>query len=298
MLNLLLAAALLVPQSAPLAGAPQREPASEVLKKLFPAPSGPMTLEAGSSDNPLTYKTLVDQYRELTGQFFVVSEDTKDMLTRPLFLDRSMTVPVNEVQTVFEELLRHGEFVLEPLTTSGPRIIRLTSLLTNERNILRSRTTFLGPDELHLAERHPALLVTTVVNLPNVDVRQMSNSMRTMITDANTQQMLPAGNSNSMILVGFGDQVAALSDALHMMNEAADASAKDARSVLEVIRLENANAQAIAVLLSEAYAKPEGQPGDAQARFSADERTNSILITTRAGQLAAIKSLVAKLDTK
>ena len=298
MLNFALAAALLVPPSAPAASAPQQESASEVLKDLFPAPSGPMTLESGSSDNPLTYKALMQQYGELTGQFFVVPEDTKDMLGRPLFLDRTMTVPANEVQSVFEKLLRHGDFVLEPLTKSGPRIVRLTSLLTNQRNNIRSRAIFLGPDELHLAELHPALLVTTVVTLPNVDVRQVSNSMRTMITDANTQQMLPAGNSNSMILVGFGDQVAALSDALKLKNDAADSAAKDAQPVLEVIRLVNANAESIANLLSAAYAKPEGQQGPAAPTFSSDERTNSILISTRVGQLQAIKNLVAKLDTK
>ena len=202
MLNLALVAALLISQAAPAqVAAPaadpmaakqpekaaQKRPATQILKDLFPPATGPMTLVVGDAENPLTYRSLVRQYGELTGQFFVVKEGTGGMLGGALNLDRTMTVPVKEVQSVFERLLRHGEFALKPVTTSGARIIELTSLATNARGNLRANSIYLSSDELHLAGQHPALLMTAVVTLPHVDVRQLSNSLRTMITDANTQ---------------------------------------------------------------------------------------------------------------
>lgn len=300
MLNLAIAALLLAPQGAPAqtADAAASQPAAKVLESLFPAPSGTMTLVAGDSDNTLTYASLVKQYGSLTGQFFVVGEDTQAMLRQTLNLDRTMTVPAEEVQSVFEQLLKHGDFVLNPLTTSGTRIVELTSLATSARNSLRSRAIFLAPDELHLAGQHPALLFTTTVTLPNLDVRQVSNSLRTMITDANTQQMLPAGNSNSMIIVGFGDQVAGMIQTLKSMDDAASSGAVKNKQVLEVVRLTNGQAADVAAVLTDAYLKPEGAPGFSTSKFIADTRSNSILVTARAGDLKPIKALIAALDVE
>ena len=65
----------------------------------------------------------------------------------------------------------------------------------------------------------------TVLNLPNTDVRTLSNSLRTMLTDANTQQIIPLGNSNSVLLSGFGSNVAALAKMLQFVDEASAADA-------------------------------------------------------------------------
>jgi hypothetical protein len=45
--------------------------------------------------------------------------------------------------------------------------------------------------------------------------------MRTMFTDANTQQIVPVGNSNSLILTGFGSPVAKWVRMLLEVDEAA-----------------------------------------------------------------------------
>ncbi len=314
MLNLALIAALMIPQEAPAqdsraqdsrpqaqpaaAAAPTPGPTARVLKDLFPAPSGPMTLVVGDTESPLTYQSMLNQYGELTGQHFVVNGDTSNMLNVSLHLDRTMTVPAEEVQSVFERLMRHGDFVLKPLTREGTRLLELVSLQTSARSNLRGSALYLTADELYLAEQHPALLFTAVVTLPNLDVRQVSNSMRTMITDANTQQMLPAGNSNSMVLVGFGDQVSGTIGLLEAMDAAAGSSYKGLHQVFEVARLANADATAVAALLNGAYAVPEGVPRQIDATFAADARTNSILITTRASKLAGIKDLIAALDVE
>lgn len=298
MLNLALAAALLAPQAEPAQPAVPESTAAQVLKDMFPAPSGPMTLVTGDAENPLTFADLVKQYGELTGQHFVVSDDTQGVLHASLNLDRTMTVPAEEVQSVFEQLLSQGDFVLKPLTTKGTRIMSLMSLGTAARANLRSDAIFLDPSELHLASQHPALLFTTNITLPNLDVRQVSNSLRTMITDANTQQLLPAGNSDSMIIVGFGDQVAGLARTLRTMDDAASAGAGGQQRVIDIVHLENGSAGAVASILQSAYALPEGAPGFATTRFTSDPRTNSIVVTSRADDLENIKGLIAVLDVK
>jgi hypothetical protein len=63
--------------------------------------------------------------------------------------------------------------------------------------------------------------VTTILDLPNTDVRNLSNSVRTMFTDANTQQIIPVGTSDSLIVTGFGSQVAAVVEMLRLVDEAA-----------------------------------------------------------------------------
>ena len=52
------------------------------------------------------------------------------------------------------------------------------------------------------------MIFRMAVHLPNTDVRQLSNSMRTLITDTNVQQMMPAGSSNSLVLIGTGQFLA------------------------------------------------------------------------------------------
>ena len=91
-------------------------------------------------------------------------------------------------------------------------------------------------------------------------------SMRTMITDANTQQMLPAGNTNSMVLTGFGSNVAALARMLQIVDEAS--KIEPVIPLFDVIPLEYASADEIARVLAEKQA----EPGGASTPISGDAR--------------------------
>ncbi|MFT6107244.1 MAG: type II secretory pathway component GspD/PulD (secretin) [Planctomycetota bacterium] len=293
MLNLVLATFLALPPM----GAPAASPSE--IDSLFPAPSGPLTLEVGNPDSTPTMESLVRQYCELTGQNVVVSQDSEGLMKQiRINLVKTLTVPADEVQTTFELLLRQNDFVLRLLKKDGVRLLELVSLSTSARNNLRASARYLAPDQLGLAKLHPAMLFTTVVTLPNTDVRQVSNSMRTMITDANTQQMLPAGNSNSMVLVGFGDSVGDLAEALQVIDAASATSGTKYVQTTEVISLENANAAELAGLLSRAFSVNPAEPRATDPKLLSDERTNSLLITATVGQLAAIKDLIAALDAK
>ena len=91
-------------------------------------------------------------------------------------------------------------------------------------------------------------------------MRTLSNSMRTMFTDANTQQIIPVGNSNSLIITGFGSNVASIVKMLRFVDDAA----KDQGAVtpeFEVIPLEFASADEISDTLGELLEASKRDPG-------------------------------------
>ena len=147
-------------------------------------------------------------------------------------------------------------------------------------------------------------MITTTLSVANLDVRQMSNSMRTMITDANTQSMLPAGNSNSLILTGFAPQVAALTAAIQDMDAAATPDPSTAGLQMERVVLEHASAAVTAeqvlqlVNLPQAVQQPQqGQMAQATRLVVVpDDRTNALLMHGTPAQIASAKEAVALID--
>ena len=174
------------------------------------------------------------------------------------------------------------------------------------RNTVRKRAVFVTADELEAWAAHPAVLIQTIVSLPHVDVRQLSNSLRTLITDANTQQMLPAGNTSSMILVGFADQVAHMATMLRKANEAARVQAVE--PAVERFALQFADAGQVAASV-EALASPilastqrsgAAVQGHVQSalRVLPDIRTNSVIAVALPDAMPVVRRIVALLDVE
>ena len=157
-------------------------------------------------------------------------------------------------------------------------------------------------------------MITTMVTLPNTDVRTLSNSMRAMVTDPNTMQVIPVGNSNSLIVTGFGSNVAALVRMLQLVDEASAAEAPELPE-FEVIPLEFAAAEEIADTISElldfsvqATTNAQRQQQQAQGvtgqiaagttetKVMVYERTNALLVMAMPDDMPRIKELVARLD--
>ncbi len=92
------------------------------------------------------------------------------------------------------------------------------------RQSARQHAAFVPVEQIEVYADHPARLITTTLELEWTDVRTLSNSLRTMLTDANTQQIIPVGSSNSVILTGFCPNVVDLVRMLRMINEAGRAA--------------------------------------------------------------------------
>lgn len=302
MIEATLSAALLA--SALLPGS--AHPAASDLDALFPPATKAMVVTSGPESEKFTYYDLVRQYAQATDQEVTMTEATESALrSLSVGLSRSF-VPVEQVQHTFETLLAGAGFVLSPPRVAEVPIIGIWSKYGPERSALRGDTTFLEADQVALAAKHPAVLFTATIELPNTDTRQLSNSLRTLLVDANTQQVLPAGTTGSMVLVGLGEHIAGLAKALRDIDEAAGRERLALERRAEVLSLSHAKAVDLARICAlvfeaqtdggEQEAVHHGGPRTKSLFIVADARTNSVVVRGTAEELERVTRLVAELD--
>jgi len=193
--------------------APATAPAAQTpvkMEDMFPMPKEGLTITVDHvGDKSMRLDALVDEFSRVTGITIQTVKDSQSNLRAvPIGLNRTIVVPPSEVYRIFETLLVANEFALIHLSDVEPRIWVVQSF-TARGPQLRSNALYVAESDLGQWASHPATLITTTVNLPNTDVRTLSNSMRSMFTDANTQQIIPVG-STGLLVTGFAGNVNAL----------------------------------------------------------------------------------------
>jgi type II secretory pathway component GspD/PulD (secretin) len=199
----------------------------------FPIPDSPVVIPAQSESGGTSIADLIALYSEATGQHCVMDSETQGYANVTLVSSqpgKAMTIAPERFQVTFETLLIANDFVFTPLTADEPRLFSITSLNTDRRFIIKTFAMYLPADRLDEAAAHPAILFTTVITVPNTDVRQVTTALRMMFPDPNTQQMLPAGNTHAVVLMGLGPKVASLAQLLAVVDESAgsDSAVPDA----------------------------------------------------------------------
>jgi len=185
----------------------------------FPVPREGLSIEIGSKDQT-SLAVLLDEFSRVTGQNLLVAKDLRDSLQASTTgLNRSVKIPPEEVYPFVEAILVQNDLFLGLLSEREPRLLAVESLSRQRRQPVRSSATFVDVAEIQRWARHPAFLVTTTLDMPHTDVRTLSNSMRVMFSDANTQQIIPVGNSNSLIVTGFGSDVSRIAATLQAIDE-------------------------------------------------------------------------------
>lgn len=281
-----------------------REPAQSP-ESPFPTPSDDLVIPMAEDGGSWTMMDLVREYGRLTNQHLQVREDTRALLEGTgIGLTRSAVVPRAGVQSFFEGLLVENDFVITVLREAEPRLLGITSLQTSQGSTLRASAHLVPEEELQAWRDHAAVLITSVVHMPNSDVRQLSNSTRTMIADINTQQMLPAGSSQSMIVTGYADQVAKMARMLRIID---DSAARETSSPgFRRFALEHASASEIAPLIEDLFVAASSRPALVQGaatpppnvRVVADPRTNALVVMCLPGDRERVETLVALFDVK
>jgi len=274
--------------------------------RLFPLPTADMVVDAGDDEDFTSLLDMVTEYGRLTNQEILITKETMGYLrSEGTGLRRSMVIPKAEVQAVFEHVLKASDYVLFVLREEKPRLLSIVSLMSGARNTVRKSALFVPTEDLERWGAHVAVLITTVIHLPHTDVRQLSNAMRTMIPDANTQQMMPAGNTNSVVLTGFASNVVALAHMLRTIDEAAAAEVLE--PAFERLPLEHAEAAVAALIVQELIEAsnlhappPQSQTprGHVAARVVADIRTNALLVMAMPSDMARIHRLVELVDVE
>ncbi|MBL6755480.1 MAG: hypothetical protein ISQ11_03645 [Planctomycetes bacterium] len=261
-------------------------------------------------DESMTLYQFVQACEQVTGLNFTWGAETEALLkNQQVNLLGAKTIQKERFYSFFQVMMIISDFVCTEIGEDDISVIKIDSLATAARNNLRAGALYVEPERLAEYEDQPATLITTVVSLPNTDVRQVSNSMRSMITDPNTQQMLPAGNSQSMVLVGFGSNVVALANMLKIIDDASQTEVIPPE--FDVIKLEYASAEDIAATVEElleaanqnrtSAPQAQGPQGalnrnQGEAKILTESRTNSLLVMAMPEEMPRIKELVARLD--
>lgn len=197
---------------------PQAANRAEGVGDPFPLPSAGMTIEAGGEDQD-SLKDILLEFGELTGEHLIWDSD-HDIVLRACKsgLQRPLEVPPEELYSVIETLLIANHFVFTDLRRGEPRMMAVTSLDSPARSTIRSGATYVTADQFELYEDHPGILITAALKLDRMDVRLMSNSMRVLVVDPNTMQVVPIPESNTLLLTGFAANTVQLARLLLEVN--------------------------------------------------------------------------------
>ncbi len=265
----------------------------------------------------VTLEDFVKLCQEATQKNFTYSDETQSQLGgKNVRMFGMKRIPKDDFYRFFQIMMFIHDFVTVEV---GPRhltVVVIQSLTGSgaQRQNIKQKTLYVLPEELDEYKDQPAVLITTVLNLPNLDVRQIPTTLRPLISDQTTQNLLAVGNSNSLLLTGFGSQVASWAKLLRFVDERS-ADEENAGPVFDTIPLEFASANEVADLINQLLgARSQGQrtsnrqrnpQGDAGGgQFSAefepeilvDARTNSLILMALPEDLPHIKELVARLD--
>ncbi len=270
--------------------------------------------QIGDPKSGMSLAWFVSACEQATGINFTYSDDTAGLLenTKIRLLGQKV-VPKEEFYSFFQMMMIINNFVCSKVGPDHLAVVEITSLKTQDRASAKNDAVQVDPEDLDIYEDQPATLIMTVVHLPNTDVRQLSNSMRTMFPDPNTNQLLPAGSTNSMIVTGFGSNVVAMVRMLKLIDEASQIEA--VLPEFAVIPLEFVSAIEVQGLVEELLdasvraATSRGQQvqqaqgatgvstrGRTETKIMTDERTNSLLVMAMPEDMPRIKELVAELD--
>jgi general secretion pathway protein D len=275
-----------------------------------------LTFAAGGNgkDDGMTLEDFVQTCQTVTGITFTYDTETQGYLSNAkVLLIGSKKVPKKDFYNFFQILLVINNFVCTQVGPEPISVIEITSLDTGARSTIKSASTYVDPENLSKYENQPATLITTVIHLPNTDVRQVTTALRQMFPDPNTQSMLPAGNTNSVVLMGFGTNVVSIARMLTIVDNAS--KVEPVVPQFEVIPLEYAAADEIASTIEElleasrraAQSNARGaqpaqgatgqlQRGQTEAKIMVNPRTNSLLVMAMPEDMPSIKDLIARLD--
>jgi type II secretory pathway component GspD/PulD (secretin) len=202
------------------------ELAAPPIDRLLKVPAEELSIPNQSDAQKLkrrgTLEELINEMERLTGIHFVVDVETMQIVSRiPTGNQQSLVVPPDRAWSVFEALLADRAFCMtvvseEPLLLSvfgsQPHAGRMSGP--------RERAVVVPSAELPLWAGHPAFMITSTVDLETVNIRDLSNSMRQMFTDPSTQQIIPMGNTNTLMLTGRAPAVVTLAALLKDIDKA------------------------------------------------------------------------------
>lgn len=221
---ILLTAASLTASQAPAApptpGARQAPATPAGQQDRFPQATKSLTIGATvMGEDPVTLADVVRMFSESTGLTISVSDPDRMRLEQTSAgLMTGVTVPTGAVYSFVETMLIEHDFALTLLRSEAPMLLGLYHLPTFEGTAPYSAVLSLSEAEL-MAFDHPAVLVSTLLNLPHIDVRTLANSLRAVPKEKVTT-VIPIGNTTTVVFRGPARSVRGLVDMVRQADRA------------------------------------------------------------------------------
>jgi hypothetical protein len=124
-------------------------------------------------------------------------------------------VPASEVYLFVETLLFEHGYVLSKLKGGA---VPLVGVHGREGGPTSPRWTRVPAESLAGYADHPALLVSTVIDVAPVNAHQLTNSLRPLLPDAQRELVLPLSDTD-LLLAGTGRKVAQIAALLAEVRE-------------------------------------------------------------------------------
>jgi hypothetical protein len=209
---------LLLAFAAPVLQAPAVAPVALPAPPEFAAPKAAFAIQAKQS-----LLEVVEAFADATGQPIVVDPDLGGLLkSQKSGLLRDVSVPPERAWTYVEALLAFHGVLWSIEVREAPMLVSLRSYSSGRGSgpATQPQPIVVDNSKLGWFERHPGFFGRVAIELPHTDVRQLVNSLRT-IQSANSafDQMINAGQANSVILTGLGTNLVQTARLLQMVDE-------------------------------------------------------------------------------
>lgn len=224
--------------------------------------------------NNADIRTLINTVSEVTGKNFIIDPRVKSKVT----VVSSKPMGKDELYEVFLSILQVHGFAAVP----GENIIKIVPDANAKQDSVPT-----------LPERGESLsdqLVTQVIPLENVGANQLVPILRPLVPQQG--HLAAYAPSNVLIITDRAANITRLMDVVRRID-------RPGNEEIEIIKLEHASASEIVrivtTLLQQAGAGDPNAPG--KPTLTADERTNSILLTGDKATRMRVRSIIAQLDT-
>ena len=238
------------------------------LLALRPAQAEEVTLNFSDAD--LT--AVVNSVSQITGKNFIIDPRVKGKVT----VISSKPLSEDEVYKVFLSILQVHGFATVP-TENAIKIIPDASAKQDAAPVV-NRASRKDGDQL----------VTKVIQIRNVNATQLVPILRPLV--AQQGHLAAYAQTNVLIISDRASNISRISEIIQRVDKQSDAD-------IEFIQLEHAFASEVVRLLQNLATTAPGKKGaQATVKFSADERTNSILLTGEPSERLKFSSIIKKLD--
>lgn len=164
----------------------------------------------------LTLADLSAAFAEATGLRVLVGSGTRQFLNdTPSGVLGGAQVPAEDVYSFVESVFRRQGLVMERLGGDSLPIVALYAAQAG-RDGLPSSWSVVDPAQAASWRIHQVLLVQCAVDVAPLDAARVATTMRSLIRDTNTQNIVPLGGQASLLLRGTASEVAQWIDLLHV----------------------------------------------------------------------------------